>query len=383
MKNYTYHFEVMTLIEQFIEALNDIVVKGYDKDLNLIPDSEARVRFLYAPKQRVVQQLTTPGPGGITLPAASVTIGGISRDNSRVVNKNDGFYIPYSDPLDPSVVSKKIPQPQPVNITVNVTFMAKYQEHLDQILSNFIPYCNPYIIISWKFPVKDELNNYQELRTEVLWSGTSNITYPTELAGNAPFRVSADTQFTIKGWLFKSSEEIIKKIYVINEEFFSTRQGSFKPTILEKLTSETITISGRPFIHNAFPRYFNFMSSAPGEQSLDISLLGKYFIKPGNVYLSASNPSMLSGVHLVGSFSAVPKLSATYPPFYGEKLESFSYNNDNIINFTLPYIPLQPGYLDVIVENEAGYGKITEGYFVKEGVSTILSGVSGIKFNIY
>lgn len=383
MKNYTYHFEVMTLIEQFIEALNDIVVKGYDKDLNLIPESEANVRFVYAPKQRVVQQLTTPGPGGITLPAAAVTIAGLARDNNRIVNKNDGFYIPYSDPSDPSIVSKKISQPQPVNITVNVSIMAKYQEHLDQILSNFIPYCNPYIIISWKFPVKNSSNNYEELRTEILWNGNINTTYPVELGGSAPYRVSADTQFTIKGWLFKSSEEIIKKIYVINEEFFSTRQGTFKPTILEKLTSETVTVSGRPYILNAFPRYLNFIASNPGEQYLDINLLGKYFIKPENVYLSASNPSMLSGIHLVAPFSAVPKLSAEYPPFYGVKIDSFNYNGDSLIDFNIPQIPTQSGYLDVIVQNEAGYGKITEGHFVKQGVSTILSGVSGIKFNLY
>jgi hypothetical protein len=383
MKNYTYHFEVMTLIEQFIEALNDIVVKGYDKDLNLIPDSEANVRFVYAPKQRVVQQLTTPGPGGITLPAVAVTLGGLTRDNNRVVNKNDGFYIPYSDPLDPSVVSKKVPQPLPINITVNLSIMAKYQEHLDQILSNFIPYCNPYIIISWKFPVKDPNNNYQELRTEILWSGNANITYPTELAGNAAYRVSADTQFTIKGWLFKSTDEIIKKIYVINEEFFSTRQGTFKPTILEKLNSETVTVSGRPYVLNAFPRYFNFISSNPIEQGLDINLLGKYFIKPENVYLSASSPSMLSGIHLVAPFSAVSKLSAVYPPFYGVKIDSFNYNGESLIDFSLPQVPYETGYLDVIVQNEAGYGKITEGHFVKAGVSTILSGVSGIKFNLY
>ena len=92
--------------------------------------------------------------------------------------------------------------------------VTKFQADMDQILSNFIPYCDPYIVISWRLPFA---NNF-ELRSEVLWSGQINLTYPDNLASNAPYRLVADTSFIIKGWIFKDQQEPIGKIYTINEK---------------------------------------------------------------------------------------------------------------------------------------------------------------------
>ena len=91
---------------------------------------------------------------------------------------------------------------------------------MDQIITNFIPYCDPYIIISWKLPGIKQSQIPHEIRTEVLWSGNVNVTYPTDLQGSQPFRISAETTFTIKGWLFKKMEETVNKIYTIQSDYF-------------------------------------------------------------------------------------------------------------------------------------------------------------------
>ena len=96
-----------------------------------------------------------------------------------------------------------------------MSILTKYQTDMDQIISNFIPYSNPYIVISWKLPA--ELSRQlTEIRTEVEWSGTMNMTYPQELDQSQPARVSADTSFTIKGWLFpdKSSTDTKNILYI-------------------------------------------------------------------------------------------------------------------------------------------------------------------------
>ena len=82
-----------------------------------------------------------------------------------------------------------------------MSILSKYQTDMDQILSNFIPYSNPYIVISWPLPQKIA-GEIQEIRSEVEWSGSIDMTYPTDLDPSQPARVSADTTFTIKGWLF-------------------------------------------------------------------------------------------------------------------------------------------------------------------------------------
>lgn len=225
MKSYTFGFEVQTLLEQFIGAFNDVIIKRFDNTNTLVgPSSGFKVNYVYSPKQRIYNTLKDPAPGGLTAPVVAVSIGGISRDQSRVFNKIQGFKVDIQDPEN-GQLRKTILQPVPINITVNMTIVTKYQLDMDQILTNFIPYCDPYIIISWKLPVNDaEPKDHlpYEIRSEVLWSGNINLVYPDNLGPTQPFRITADTSFTIKGWMFKNSSEVIKKIYTIDSSYFDT-----------------------------------------------------------------------------------------------------------------------------------------------------------------
>jgi hypothetical protein len=221
VKRYTYNWEIQTLVEQFASAFNDIIIKRYEPNVKISESSvsQHKVSFVYAPKQRVFSSLTNPAPGGMTLPIVSITINRISRDQQRVFNKIEGFNINYNQKINSEQLIKKIPPPIPINIGVNMSIITKYQSDMDQIITNFVPYCDPYIIISWKIPALDKSKVDYEIRTEVLWSGDINMQYPTDLQGNQPFRVVADTTFTIKGWMFKNVNDIYKKIYTIDSDF--------------------------------------------------------------------------------------------------------------------------------------------------------------------
>jgi hypothetical protein len=233
VKNYTFNFEVQTLLEQFVAAFGNIVIKRYDNTKTVqSPTSGIPISFVYAPKQRVYDVLNTPAPGGITVPAVAVSLGSIQRDNTRVSNKITGFTVPFVDTNGGNhSFSNQILQPVPVNIGVNMHIVTKFQADMDQILSNFIPYCDPYIVISWKLPFA---NNY-ELRSEVLWSGQVNLTYPDNLAANAPFRLVADTSFTIKGWLFKDQQNPVGNIYTINENLIVSDDPAVNSIILSTI----------------------------------------------------------------------------------------------------------------------------------------------------
>ena len=92
------------------------------------------------------------------------------------------------------------------------------------------------------------------------------------------------------------------------------------------------------------------------------NVYGKSFFRVTNVYLSGLPYTSQT---FYNPFSAVPKLSAQYPGFFGVKLLSSNYqsNNDNTIAFTMPSAT-RAGYVDIIVQNPAGYGKLTQ-YVVK------------------
>ena len=199
MKEKPFYFEVKDVLTQFIGAFNDVVITRYNNSREA--KDKIQVRYVYSPKQRALHNLMNKSQH-ISLPAVVVSISTVERDESRVFNKIRGTYAPQS-PGNPSesVTYDRIPQPVPVNIGINMSVMTKYQTDVDQIISNFVPYSNPYVVVSWKLPT--ELSSLlNEIRTEILWSGSITMDYPTDIQPNNPARISADTSFTIKSWLF-------------------------------------------------------------------------------------------------------------------------------------------------------------------------------------
>jgi hypothetical protein len=97
--------------------------------------------------------------------------------------------------------------------------------------------------------------------------------------------------------------------------------------------------------------------------SATFNVYGKSFMRLEAVYLSGAP---LQNTTFYNPFSAVPRLSATYPGFNGFKLplSAYSTNFDNTITIKVP-APITPGYINVIAQNPAGYGTITQ-YVIKE-----------------
>ena len=139
MKDYTYSFEIKDLLTQFLCAFDDVVIKRYDKDRNAREDIS--VRYVLAPKQRVMYDIVNKAQN-LTLPVVAINVTGISRDTTRVFNKLDSVYNPISEANNSTIM-----MPVPINIEVSMSILARYMQDMDQILSNFIPYNNPYIIM--------------------------------------------------------------------------------------------------------------------------------------------------------------------------------------------------------------------------------------------
>lgn len=204
MKNYTFHWEIKNLITQFLQAMDDCVIKRYNEDKEIKKEIEVSIKYM--PKSRTLHYLVNKQQH-ISLPVISCWIGSVTRDNSRVFNKIDGPT--YTDEEVTSPL-----QPIPINITMNVSLLSKYQNDMDQMVSNFVPYFDPYIVLSWKHPNID-----REIRSEVEWDGQLSYNYPVEIDANEHYRVGVDTSFTIKGWLFKKVDSSVGEIQVITSDF--------------------------------------------------------------------------------------------------------------------------------------------------------------------
>lgn len=262
MRKQSFSFEIQDLITQFLAAFNNVVIDRYEGK-NRVKGQRVQVRYVYAPKQRVLYDLINPGQN-LVLPVVAITLKGISRDENRVFSKNSGLLTPST--LTDNTVLENTPYfrtPIPVNLSLEMSILTKNQLDMDQILGNFIPYNNPYIIISWRIPQKFTPNYTQEIRTEVLWDGNIALNYPVEVNGTQKAQVIADTSFTIKGWLFPYEDSPIKNIYKIDVNFYAVSKGielgntgyftlsSLGINVTDEKAiefSNTITVSGNPNI---------------------------------------------------------------------------------------------------------------------------------------
>lgn len=361
MVNYTYNFEVKDLLTQFVAAFDDTVIKRYDKNNNA--RQEIGVRYVFAPKQRIMYDIVNKAQN-IELPVVAINLASVSYDTERVFNKLNNFEN-YANANSASAIRT----PTPVNLTVNMSILCRYMQDMEQIISNFVPYSDPYIILSWKEPVSDDVNNTIEIRSEVLWDQNISLNTPTETTYSDKFRIIADTTFTIKGWLFRSKNERSSPIYFIENNFVNVRpdfnfnQGlssleyeSFFDSLTSVADIETITLSGIPDITNI---YFNTSGSLlpidnPITIKRDLSSGGRSYTLYGDNYNETEFLMLSSNSAITTGFTAV---STTYTgEVSGYLLPNSQWNvlNNQILNIMIPALTAS-GRFDVIVKNPAGW----------------------------
>lgn len=179
---------------------NDIVIyratdSGTPKQIKVTP--------LYGDRTRMFKSIENPG-NTVVLPALVVSQSGFVRDPSRVSGIHDFISeIPDITKLDAEEYEKyfNFYTPIPINIEYTVEIVAKYMEDFDQIMSNFIPFCNPSFYVVQRHPKLPG----KTLKSQVVWSGTCTQTQPNAITSTDAERFYATTQFTFKTWMFAGS----------------------------------------------------------------------------------------------------------------------------------------------------------------------------------
>ena len=397
MKNRAFHFEIKDILTQFIAAFDDVVISRYDKDRN--PKQNVDVRYVFAPKQRVMYDLVNRAQN-LTLPVVAVNLQSVARDESRVFNKLLPTYIPTSITDSPSGSSKFL-MPVPVNLEVSMSIMTRYMQDADQIISNFAPYNNPYIILSWKVPKIFGADYDQEIRSEVLWNGTLNYNTPTDTTYNDKFRVVIDTSFTIKGWLFPEQKDTVGTIYEVNNNFINVglknriydplnnplqfltyeQQGyaalSGSARNLPTSYSELIAVSAIPSFTNIFYSTTGTFEPLRGHSSVlssienNFILYGKRFDLNNSWYLSSNIQETF-----FTNYQEITSASTSISTISGYKLDKdyYSVGSDNITTIHFPASTLSgDGNFTIVTANEAGWASTVDaGLSSEPNVITVL-----------
>ena len=323
-----------------------------------------------APKQRIMYDVVNKNQN-LELPVVAIDLTSVSYDTDRVFNKLDNF-----ENYSSTRTSSSIRTPSPVNLQVNMSILCRYMQDMEQILTNFIPYSNPYVVLAWKEPVSDDVNDVIEIRTEVLWSQDISVNTPTETTYSDKFRIVADTSFTIKGWLFANRNDSNSPIYFIDTNFVNVPNSTSLNGALTSLDYDTfftsmsdnvadvttISLSGIPDITNV---YFNTSGSLlPADNPITITstafdynqssytLVGDNYNETEAVLLS-SNSSIATG------FTAIDTTYTGTVSGYLLSRDSWTVLSNEVLNINLPML-LDSGRFDIIVKNPAGWKSTSE-----------------------
>lgn len=145
-------------------------------------------------------------PGKYQLPLIVIQLKDMRTDTVRMADLHaDVFYqqdnlfaeLTPDDPrYRPQELSKR--RGQPINLSYDVTFITKYKEDLDQIISNFAVFFRPDIYLKWWHPrIK-----VKPLTSQLLWGHSVSFENNADFQPTNVFTYKATTSFTFKTWLF-------------------------------------------------------------------------------------------------------------------------------------------------------------------------------------
>ena len=217
MKIRSYRREIQNSTAQMLDVFNDIVIDRRDKDNHV--QQLITVPCVYGSRSRILKSLENRN-NTVQLPLVCISISGLRRDNSRVHSIHDGLLRKSGS----SSFSYLENTPVPINITYTMTILTKFQEDMDQILSNWLVWFNPDIYVVIPHPVIPGEN----LKCQIVSDGNIPVVYPEELDKNSPVRVVATTTFEFRTWLFpgldgdKYEGKIIKRINFTGALSFDT-----------------------------------------------------------------------------------------------------------------------------------------------------------------
>lgn len=225
MKYRSYNSELLIATTLMCDVFNDVIIdrrkhglkKDYSKGIRLedIVQQTIEVPCILGNRGIILKSLENE-PGKYKLPLIIVQSKDIKTDTIRMCDLHaDVFYQQdnHFSSLDEedskyhqTILSKR--RGQPITISYDVTFITKYKEDLDQIISNFAVHFRPDIYLRWWHPqIKKE-----PLSSQLLWSQQISVDSNVDYNPQNIHIYKATTSFTFKSWLFFGLEGIENRI---------------------------------------------------------------------------------------------------------------------------------------------------------------------------
>lgn len=348
MNIYTHHKEIRIVLTAIGKMFDGVILKRTNSNAHQDTIDQIAVPVLYSPKTRVIHDLVNLSKH-IKLPIFCYQMKGIAFDDQRVFNKLDGFYAP--DYI--GTRGQKYPQPIPVKLTINTSFLARFQDDCDQYITNVFTNFQKYATFSYRHP---DVN--MEIRCKVIWDGNLNLNYPDELDPNKAYRTEIDTTFTVEAWLFKNTNDKDAVIYDVPMSFTALSELSENYFVMHEqedspYNTDYLTVSGRPWVRDV-NRYRMFKD----DDQRDFIVDGAMFDTVTGVALVDKTGEIFpaDSYREYDCYSHDHTLAPRVPAFTGVAAD-FKINGERKLTFTMPKT-LKGGFCDVVLLGKYGAGNL-------------------------
>ena len=195
MKFVSYNAEFKRATAMLLDVFDNVSISRQRTTRSSTATKTISVPCLYGSRSRLLKSLENRNKT-LKVPVMTISMTDISRDETRThsVMSVKEFQVGDDINLIHQVAT-------PVTITYEWAGVTRYQDDMDQLLSNFIAIMNPDISITWPNP-KGQGN----LKTQVIWDGSISLEMPEDVDENSPYRYGATTTFEVKTWVFPGDD---------------------------------------------------------------------------------------------------------------------------------------------------------------------------------
>ena len=196
-----------------------------------------KVPCIFGQRSRILKGLENPERKSMyKLPIIVINRTGYSRQGDRLNSLHNE--VKYE--ISPSRRDFQKLTPVPIDISYDVSVIAKYQADIDKIASNFMVFFNSNIYVSQEHPKFQGV----KLHNEIIMADSVSEEHPDEFDGTADDIVTSTFQFTFKTYLFGGTTHMQKRpgsaVSSVISTFISSYVYEFKDDseVLSYLNSE-------------------------------------------------------------------------------------------------------------------------------------------------
>lgn len=189
MKAYSYNKEILIATAQMQMIFNNITIRRATSNI-VVP-------CVFGQRSRILKFLQNPEGATFKLPMSTLFRGNITHDKNRSANIHNSI-LKKSDyaSFDANTIS-----PVPIDIEYKVTFITKYPDDMDMLISNFVPFFHKDIYVTSPHPKLEG----RTIKHQIVWSGNIDTTWPEELQNTENDLQFCNTSFVFKTELFGGS----------------------------------------------------------------------------------------------------------------------------------------------------------------------------------